>query len=373
MTTPGETRSEKVDGIGAALARFAEASPPSTPPPTPSAPPRPLRDAALGLLTAAAVAVALDSEGLVGWAQRLEVSRGQAVLLAVLQPVHGALSEVGATRPRQALASMRDDLAARFGAAEDPLLAGGWVGAAERPVPGASRDAGLAEAAPVVVATVPRPARVAEPEDWREGVVLLGDSMIAGSLGATLKAAFERDGRWRVAQAYQLGTGLARPEVYDWMRVVPPLLERERPSFIIVSLGANDGTNLREGSEQLDFGHPRWRQVYEARVEALMRALVSGGAQVLWLGLPPMREPGLARRTAALNGIFASVAARVPGVAFLEFDMLVSPGRREYATFLRGPDGKLVRYRLDDGVHLAPAASRAIARWVLDWVHERQR
>lgn len=367
MTTSGDGSGGKVDGIGDALARFAEAD--AREPTAAPARPQRLRDAAVALGVAAVVAGVLDTEGLVGWAQRLEVSRAQAVLLGGLRPVHEALDAVGVAAPRQALASLRDDVAARLGAAEDPLLAGGWIGAE----PLVAGEAPPRVAAPVAVVTTPRPARVAQPDDWREGVVLLGDSMLAGSLGATIRAAFERDGRWRVAQAYQLGTGLARPDVYDWMRVVPALLERERPSFVVVSLGANDGTNLREGGEQIDFGQPRWRQVYEARVEALMRALVAGGAQVLWLGLPPMREPGLARRTAALNGIFASVGARVPGVEFLEFDMLVSPGQREYATFLRGPDGKLVRYRLDDGVHLAPAASRAIARWVIDWVHERQR
>ena len=41
--------------------------------------------------------------------------------------------------------------------------------------------------------------------------------------------------------------------------------------------------------------------------------------------------------------------------------------------FVRGEDGRLVRFRLDDGVHYSPAGARAITRWVVDWIYERYR
>jgi lysophospholipase L1-like esterase len=374
-----------------------------------------VRDAALALTTAALVAVALDAEGLLAWAQRLEVGGPQSLVLAVLRPVSDATESVGLAAPRRALAGGGARVAALFGAGEDPVLAEGWVPAealhasaepgATLPVtlgptptddaaddrvsmvagadealggddagaPAAEEaldagegatDAGAAEAQP----GTPEPALAAAPS-----FLLLGDSMIAGSLGTSLRAALERGGRFRVAHAYQLGTGLARPDVYDWMKVLPALQERERPRFVVVSLGGNDGTNIRDGDEVVDFGTPRWRQLYGARVEAMMRALATGGTRVLWLGLPPMRDAKLGRRAAYLNAVFAASARRVPRVEFLQLDMLVSPGEGRYATFMQGPDGRLLRYRLDDGVHLAPAGSRAIARWVLDWVRERSR
>ena len=204
-----------------------------------------------------------------------------------------------------------------------------------------------------------------------EGVLLIGDSMIGGSLGAMLERTLAMSSGLHVTRAAQLGTGLARPDLYDWMKVVPPLVERERPRFVVVSIGANDATNLLEGDEQIDYGTARWRQVYSARVEAMMRALAGDHNRVLWLTLPPMRDRRLSARTSYLNGVFAQCARKVPRVEFLEVDLLIGDPQRQFATFVQAPDGRLLRYRLDDGVHLAPAGSRAVAVWVRDWLRER--
>jgi hypothetical protein len=338
-----------------------------------------VKQTGLVLAVACVVAVALDSEGLLAWAQRLEVGRTQAVLLEALVPLHASLSKLGAGVPRRWAARARDRLTRAIGGEGDPLLAEGWV-AVEQAPPRVVEPAPVP--APVVVAPEPvaAPEEPAAPEPEPEvapipggGVLLLGDSMIAGSLGATLERTLARSSGLRVTRAAQLGTGLARPDVYDWMKVVPALLQRERPRFVVVSLGANDATNLRDGDEQVDYGEPRWRQVYAARVEAMMRALSGADTRVLWLTLPPMRDRRLSARGAYLNGIFAQCARKVPRVEFLELDVLVGNRDRQYATFVQAADGRLLRYRLDDGVHLAPAGSRAVAGWVLDWLRERRR
>jgi hypothetical protein len=197
--------------------------------------------------------------------------------------------------------------------------------------------------------------------------------MIAGSLGASLSRALARDSRLRVVHAFQTATGLSRPDIYDWMKVLPPLLERERPRLIVCSLGANDGTRILDGDRAVDFGEPGWREAYSARVIAMMRTLSSSGTRVLWLGLPPMRSARYSSHAHYLNGIFARAAKKVPGVEFLELRMLVADSAGEYATFVRTADGRLVRFRLDDGVHYSPAGARAITRWVVDWIYERYR
>ena len=204
-------------------------------------------------------------------------------------------------------------------------------------------------------------------------VRMTGDSMIAGSLATSLTRALASDPRLHVVHAFQTATGLSRPDVYDWMKVLPPLLEREHPRLVVCSLGANDVSRIDDGDRALEFGEAGWRSAYAARVVELMRALTGSGAQVLWLGLPPMRAGKFSAHTQVLNGIFAESAKKVPGVEFLELRMLVSDSAGEYATFVRAPDGRLVRFRLDDGIHYAPAAARSITRWVVDWLYERYR
>lgn len=354
------SREPQPDGIAAALESYAETRPART---------FRVKDTAVVLLVACVVAMLLDSEGLLAWAQRLEVGQAQAMLLRTLAPLHAGLSKVGLDAPRRWAARGREELSRRVGGEGDPLLAEGWVPAAvpvELP-PDPTKEPVVPE--PKLPEPEPEPALVGDQPGG--GVLLLGDSMIAGSLGATLERTLARSSGLPVTRAAQIGTGLARPDIYDWMKVVPALLQRERPRFVVVSLGANDATNLREGDEQLDYGEPRWRQVYAARVEAMMRALTTENTRVLWLTLPPMRDKRLSTRAAFLNRVFAQSAKKVPRVEFLEVDLLIGDPQRQFATFVRAPDGRLLRYRLDDGVHLAPAGARAVSVWVRDWVRER--
>jgi uncharacterized protein len=332
-------------------------------------------DTAAVLATFAVAMLLFDSQGLLGWAQRLELGPAQAALVGALRPLHDALDQGRLTVPRRALDDAAERVGRALGGGDDPLLADGWIEVQS------IDELEVVEATPEPAPPAPEPATPpaplaaagATPRADAITVLLLGDSMIAGSLGTALAKQLEKNPRLRTVQAFQTATGLSRPDVYDWMKVLPPLLERERPRLVIASFGANDATTIRDGARTLEFGEPGWRQAYAARVQAMMRSLAGDRTQVLWLGLPPMRDARYAQRTSDLNRLFSSAARRVPRVEFLELEMLVAGERGGYATFVRSPEGKLTRFRLDDGVHYSPAGARAVARWGVDWVNERLR
>lgn len=325
----------------------------------------------------AAAAVAFGSEGLLTWAQRLEAGPLQRGLLAALRPVHRALDAVGGTAPRRAASSVLERFAQKLGAGEDPLFAGGWSQGGEDPTEPSGSEAPKVPApessAPEPAARVEEGALASGPAGSGERVtlLLLGDSMLAGSLGSAISRGLGHDRRLRVVQAVQSATGLSRPDVFDWMKVVPPLLERERPRLIVCSLGANDTQRLPHGDQLLEFGEPAWRALYQERVMTMMRALSGSDARVLWLGQPPMRDPGFSRRARGLNRVFMSAAAQVPRAEYLQLDMLVSGPDGDFASFIPDSRGRFVRVRMDDGVHYSPAGARLVARWVVDWVYER--
>ena len=202
-------------------------------------------------------------------------------------------------------------------------------------------------------------------------MLLLGDSLIAGSLGGVIARGLSRDGRFRVVHLMQSATGLSRPDLFDWTAVVPPLLEREQPALIICSFGANDGVTLQKGDASLAFGTRGWRAEYRDRVEAMMATLAGTGTRVLWLGLPPMRDPRLVRRSRAINRIFEATARRVPGVEYFDVRPLVAGPDGAFTTFGTGRDGSLEKLRLDDGVHYAAAGALRVGRWAIDWAWER--
>lgn len=347
-----------------------------------------VREVAWLLAAFAAVMLLFDSEGLVTWARRQEVGAVQSGWLALFTPLHRALDAARLTVPRRALGAVGARLARAMGAEDDPLFAEAWktgdqpaddepelAAAAEEDAASAEEDdSAAAEAAENEPATRADSA-LAAPPSMAQGssptVLLVGDSLMAGSLGAAINRSLERIADLRVVRAAQHATGLSRPDVFDWMQVVRPLVERERPRFVVCSFGANDAQSIRQGAQLLAFGEPGWNVAYSDRVIAMMRTLAGKHTRVLWLGLPPMRDQQFSRRTAQLNRIFARAARRVPRVEFLELRTLVTGSDGQYATFVADSGGRFIRVRMDDGVHYAPAGARAIARSVVDWIHER--
>ena len=333
-----------------------------------------LSDLALLLGTVVVCLFLLESEGLLTWAQRMEVGAAQAAAVSVLRTANDLFKSVGFTRPREAAIRMGDGLAQWLGAEADPLLAGGW----RNPTPSSdpSEEHAQVDKAPEKESQLEPSDEAVPSEPTTEAgptgtaVLLLGDSMMAGSLGSAIALSLAREPKPRLVRAVQTATGLTRPDVFDWLKVLPPLLEREKPALVICSLGANDATNIRQGDLVIEFGHAGWRNAYAGRVKAMMRALTARGARVLWLGLPPMRNASFSEKARHLNVIFAQAAKEVAGVEYLDVEMLVARDG-EYVTFIRNSEGRFVRVRMEDGVHYAPAGAKLISRWLVDWIYER--
>lgn len=311
----------------------------------------------------------LDADGLVSWARRMDAGRAQAGWLRVLTPLQTFDSALGLTAPRRALQLSADRLARRLGESEDPLFVEAWRAPSTPPGPAPMpTEPAVAPAAPVIAQAADAPAR-----PTGATVLLVGDSLLAGSLSSAIGRTLATDSRFRVVQALQSATGLSRADVFDWMTVAPALVEREQPRFVVCSFGANDAVAIEQNGALLDFGESEWRAAYRTRVRQMMLTLASKGTAVLWLGLPPMRDKRLNERAAALNRLFAATARGVPGVEYLELNMLVSGADGDFATFGTDASGRFIRMRLDDGVHYSPAGARLVSRWVVDWLRERYR
>ncbi len=242
------------------------------------------------LAVAALVAVGLDSQGLLTWTGRKSVGRFQTAVLAVLVPAHRVLTRIGLTVPMAEARRTADLLAARYAgpptdlpdAVADRLPgdesdagpetlereAGAVVGApegdeAEAP---AALDAGAVAGLLLDAGAIAGAAHA--PEDAEEDggaaagpltVLLVGDSMMAAGLASAIARALESEDDVRVVRAYKEATGLSRPDVYDWMEVLPPLLTRVKPNVVVCSLGGNDMQAIREGDEVLEAGTRWWR------------------------------------------------------------------------------------------------------------------
>jgi lysophospholipase L1-like esterase len=189
-------------------------------------------------------------------------------------------------------------------------------------------------------------------------IYFAGDSTAAGPEWAWW-ALHENATTTRTLAEYQVGTGLVRPDFFDWPKHLLAVAAERRPKLVIWMGSANDGQEILVNGAYQAVGSRLWDAAYGATVVATMRSLVREGCKVLWIGEPAMQDATLNGYMQVIDRIFAEEAAKVPGVVFYNPGAVLNTRSGGYAGSLR-IDGVLTPVRLD-GIHLNIAGSEVLA------------
>ena len=332
------------------------------------------------LLAFVVVIVVLESGGLLTWANRLEVGPLRSVALPVAAAVHESLQPLGIERLRaSALAGLdrlQNDAPPPADAAPAPeTIECAQCPAEAAPAPAASTAsaANPASAAALSAIVLPKqtalPALAAPPAPGQPRVVaLVGDSMMAVGLSATLLRGMAGRAAIKPVRAFRSGTGLSRPEVFDWMTQYPLMLGQQQPSVIIVAIGANDGQGFVVDGKVQAFGSDAWVKTYQSRLSAFLAMLTRHDAQVLWLSLPPMRLPKYNDHMDTINRIAYQVVNRDPRASWLNTAAYVGDDAGRYREFMQGKNNRVIRLRADDGIHLSDQGAALLTDPLLAWL-----
>ncbi len=337
----------------------------------------------------AAVGVVLESGGLANWAVGLEIGPLRTLAVPATQALQSAVRPLG-------LGEVRDDTLenlARVGWSDDPALTA-KVSRGEKssvavptpmakaeqpadargpmglnapghriPAPGASTP--LVEEVPVTVKLPP----LSDEEERKPLVVALaGDSMMAVGLSAELRREAARDANLHFVRAFKSGTGLARPEVFNWMEQYPAMLGSEKPDVVIVAIGANDGQGFVVDGKVLKCGSKEWRAVYQQRLADYLNMVEGDGARVVWMALPPMRIPAYDAKIAMINRIAYTVVSQSPQATWWNPVRYIGDASGRFREFATLANGKTVRVRATDGIHLSDEGAGLVTPMLLKWL-----
>jgi hypothetical protein len=198
---------------------------------------------------------------------------------------------------------------------------------------------------------------------------IAGDSLVV-TPGYAIRRAGKRS---RVVESLgvdgRIGTGLARPDVFNWFREIRAQLESLRPDVVVLAFGGNDDkaymTGLPEGTRIGDFGDASWRREYRRRVGGLFDEIERAGAFAVWIGLPQTSSAARTRRYRVVNAAVLDEARERPDtVSFIDTTVLLAGPDGGYAEYVRRPGGELVRVRASDGVHIERSGGDIVAREV---------
>jgi lysophospholipase L1-like esterase len=362
---------------------------------------QPIRQLALAVAGFLAAMVLLESGGLASWANRLEIGPLRTVAVPVTAAVQKALDPLGMGAIRDhalealARAGWSDDPARLAEAANtprsgdlprasgcatpasatalNPPSAHGPGSGTTSPQPGAHNLSPNAPGAQTPLlpdlprATVLAPLPPVEPGKPRV-VALAGDSMMAVGLSATLMRQAAGNKNLRIVKVFRSGTGLARPEVFDWMDEYPAMLGAEKPDVVIVAIGANDGQGFVVDGKVLPYGSEGWLQVYQERLANFLAMVEAGGARVVWVGLPPMRVPVYEQKTATINRIAYTVVSQSPQAVWMNLAAYVGDGAGKFQEFVTLANGRSIRIRSTDGIHLSDEGADLVSTVLLKWL-----
>jgi hypothetical protein len=320
----------------------------------------------------------LESGALVTWADRLDVGPARngagwvtATLHKTLQPLGvdqvrkeslDGLDRLGWTDDPARLLAAREKSALSVRESNSPCMAAGH----------ATNPAAPRAVAPVV-AGVPRltalkPLPPAAPGQTRV-VALVGDSMMAVGLSDVLLRQTATDKNLRIVKAFRSGTGLARPDVFDWMEEYPAIIGDEKPDAVIVAIGANDGQGFVEDGKTLAFGSDAWVKVYQQRTTDFLNLLTENGAHVVWVGLPPMKAGAYNERAAEINRIAYTVVSQNALATWWNPQPYIGDEAGGFRELETSPDGKTTRIRAADGIHLSDEGAALLAPSLIDWLN----
>jgi len=219
---------------------------------------------------------------------------------------------------------------------------------------------------PPTTTTLPLPSAAAplrpNPHDELR-VLVVGDSL-GIDLGNALVPDLLATGVVQATLDGQIGTGLTRPDYYDWPTELASDLPVDSPQLVIVMMGANDGQDFI-GPPDVPYGSAEWDSMYATRVGSFMTQATSTGAQVLWVGMPPMQNPVLSAKMGHLDSIVEAQAAKHPRVVFLSSATVLGTAQVQFTPYLTTPDGQEVNVREPDGTHISPGGAEILSRAVL--------
>ncbi|MCC5953630.1 MAG: DUF459 domain-containing protein [Acidimicrobiia bacterium] len=169
-------------------------------------------------------------------------------------------------------------------------------------------------------------------------ITVAGDSISVG-LGAALRQTVP-DGV-EVVVIGEEGTGLARPEIFDWPERLERLARDFPPEVLVLSLASNDAQDLLDvdGSTVAAFADAdAWDAEYSRRLAAAVDPFEDTGTLVVWVGHVRTAEEQVGSVNRRVHRLAEAVAAERDWMEVADLAELLGTGEDEASRCLE-PDG----------------------------------
>ncbi|MBV8565587.1 MAG: DUF459 domain-containing protein [Methylobacteriaceae bacterium] len=213
---------------------------------------------------------------------------------------------------------------------------------------------------------------LAQPAVAEIRIAFVGDSMSDGIWGGLVRMTSTDPclkGQFDLGRFGNNGTGLTRPDRFDWPQEVKRIMTTFRPDLLVVSLGLNDRqfiVDVNAGKAHIEYGTPEWIPKYTEQVTAFLQNGSEARAGLLWIGIPVMRDPVANNDALEKNKIYSGAIANLGNskVQFVQPWRLNPNGPEAFKSIGPGRDGSIIALRAPDGVHFTSAGYDMLASYL---------
>jgi hypothetical protein len=320
------------------------------------------------------MAALLDADSLVASVSSEGYGTSRTIELGLVRPFRAVSDALWLNRPHRWLADIagtnQRHLSAPKSLAVSPAQAAAIASLLHPGIPGGQPRAGHVGGA-VHTGGRPAPPGPQTPTAANPLRVWLGGDSLMGTLSDAFLGHVAGSSTVTASADVQIGTGLARPDVYDWSGELAVVLQ-QHPGVVVVSFGVNDDQDMSSGGRDVPRGTAAWRAEYAIRVASLMDEVTAAGVLLIWVEVPPVQRAQLQQNDLIVNDIVRQQAASHPGVLVVDPAPALAP-HGAYSEYLPGSGGLPIEVRAPDGVHLTPAGAERVLPLILAAVRTRWR
>jgi hypothetical protein len=155
---------------------------------------------------------------------------------------------------------------------------------------------------------------------------------------------------------------MTRADFPRWQQDLAGELGAEAVDVAVLMFGLNDQTGIRDENRRgYLFKTEGWKQLYQARIETLVRDLAQRKVVVVWLGLPVMRSADLNAGARWINAVLEE-KLKALGVIYVPLERDFASPEGEFVPYLEDAQSHRTRQiRLEDGVHFTHYGYELIA------------
>ena len=183
----------------------------------------------------------------------------------------------------------------------------------------------------------------------RYNLYIFGDRFGEG-MTAGFTRALARNKKFKLVNRSRRGSGLSRPDLYDWNLALGKIIERKRVDIAVIILGGNDTASVVTEQGRHKIGTPQWREAYSAYIDRFLAQLKEHGAAVYWVGLPIMAKGKYDQAVQVVNEVHRERVGAA-GMKYISVREVFADDKGRYTDSGFGINGKFIRLRSRNGVN----------------------